>query len=400
MKDAVRMALVGCGGIAGAHVAGFKELSKRGCKDLVYTACCDPVEANARSRAKELAEIQGVEPKVFTDVPALLKAKVAVAGDLCLPHHLHHSIGVEVLEGGLHAMIEKPLGITIKASRLLIEAARRNKKILATAENTRRCLPSRACAWAIKERKLIGDIRTVHAAGVSFGPFDYEKPMFKWRGLKLLVGGGMIMDSGAHFADMQTLLFGEPEEVYCSMATNDQRIIPGAPIFGDVKPDVEDAWDAVIRFKSGVVTVWTYSRSSPGAPLRHGYYAGSEGTLEDLGWVFHCFEGGAKAVLADGKTMSKEEIEREYLLALDGDLKQRIFPYGCVNSFGVEIWDFADAIRTGRKPEMDGEDGLRAKALCEACFESAAAGKPVKYDDVLSGKIATYQKPIDDYWKL
>jgi hypothetical protein len=49
---------------------------------------------------------------------------------------------------------------------------------------------------------------------------------------------------------------------------------------------------------------------------------------------------------------------------------------------------------------MDGMAGLRSKALCEACFESATLGRPVKYDDVLNGTIRTFQKPIDEFWEL
>jgi predicted dehydrogenase len=400
-KDKVRLALVGCGGIAGSHINGLRALYERGCRDFIYTACCDPVAENAAKRAKEIAEIQGgEEPKVFPSLDSLVKAGLADGADLCLPHHLHHKLGAGALEGGLHVMIEKPLGLTVRASKLLIETAKRMKRILATAENTRRNLSSRAAVWAVKERGMIGEPRTYQAVSAVHGPFDYSKPMFKWRGLKMLNGGGMIMDSGAHFADMQQVLFGEPDEVSCVTANNDTRIIEGAPVFGDVRPDVEDSWHAVIKFKSGVTTTWTYSRNAPGANLRHGVCSGSAGTIEDQGFPFHCFEGGGRISLEGDKKISKEEIERDYLLSLDGETKERLFPYGCVNSFGVEIWDFADSIRKNRKPEMDGEDGLRAKALSEACFESAAAGHPVKHSDVLSGKIRAYQKPIDEYWGL
>ena len=396
----IRLALIGCGGISGAHIAGFKELVQKGCKDIVYTACCSGQEENAHRRARELAAIQGFEPKVFTNLQSLIESGIADGADMCLPHHLHHQLGVQALDGGLHAMIEKPMGITIKASRLIIEAARRNNRILATAENIRRGLSARACAWAIKERKVAGDIKEVHVADLSYGEFDYENPIMKWRGLKLLTGGGMIMDSGAHFADMQMVLFGEPEEISCHMWTNDNRTIPNAPVFGDAKPDVEDAWHAVIRFKNGTPVVWSYSRSYPGAALRHAYYFGSKGAIEDLGFGFHCFEGGGKAILENQTILTKEEMEREYLYSLDEEEKQRLFPFGCTHNFGIEIWDFADSIRNDRKPEIDGEDGLRAKALCEACFESATLGKPVKYDAVLAGKVSEYQAPINAYWKI
>ena len=396
----VRLALIGCGGISGAHIGGFKELVQKGCKDIVYSACCSGQEQNARRRARELGAIQGFEPKVFANIQTLIESGVADGADMCLPHHLHHQLGAQVLDGGLHAMIEKPLGITINASRLIIEAARRNNRILATAENVRRGLSARAWAWAIKEQKLAGDIKEVHIADLSYGEYDYENPIMKWRGLKLLTGGGMIMDGGAHFADMQMVLFGEPEEISCRIWTNDNRTIPNAPIFGDAKPDVEDAWHAIIRFKSGTSVAWSYSRSYPGASLRHACYFGSKGAIQDLGFGFHCFEGGGNATLKDQSVLTKEEIEREYVCSLDERQKQNLFPFGCTHNFGIEIWDFADSIRNSRKPEIDGEDGLRAKALCEACYESSMLDKPVKYDDVLSGKISGYQTPIDEYWKI
>jgi hypothetical protein len=49
---------------------------------------------------------------------------------------------------------------------------------------------------------------------------------------------------------------------------------------------------------------------------------------------------------------------------------------------------------------MDGYVGLAAKALCEACYESATADAPVKFADVLDGRINAYQRPIDAFWNL
>ena len=98
--------------------------------------------------------------------------------------------------------------------------------------------------------------------------------------------------------------------------------------------------------------------------------------------------------------MSSEEIQSEYLATLAEEEKARLFPYGATDGFAVEAWDFVNAVATGRRPEMDGYDGLRAKALCECCYESAVAGSPVKFEDVLTGKINAYQEPIDDFWGI
>jgi len=400
MTNGVKLALVGCGGISRAHVKGYADLYARGCRDFEVVACCDVRAENAEVRAGEIAEFQGVEPQVFSQVSELIKAGVADAADVCVPHCFHHSVAIELLEGGLHVMVEKPLGITILASQRIIEAAERNGRVLATGENVRRYPTARSCTWALRDQGLIGEVRLANIQSINYGPFDFTRPAAKWRGIKLLTGGGMIMDSGAHFTDMVQVLFGEPDEIYCSMASYDSRLIESAPIVGDAPADVEDSWQAMIRFKSGTTIGWTYSRSMYGETVRQASYYGSAGTMVDLGFPFHPFQGGGNCVLADGSEISSEQIKADYLASLAEAEKARLFPYGTEDGFAVEVWDFVHAIATGGKPEMDGYDGLRAKALCEACYESATLGKPVQFADVLEGRIDAYQKPINEFWEL
>lgn len=400
MADVVRLALVGCGGISRSHVKGYQELLARGCRDFVVTACCDVVRPNAEAAAARIAEIQGSEPRVFASVADLLAAGVADAADVCVPHYAHHLVALPLLAAGLHVLVEKPLGITVRASRAIIAAGKRHRRIVATAEQVRRGPNARACRWAIRERRLIGDVRMAVVQAVDNHDFDYNAPAFKWRAIKLLVGGGMIMDSGAHFADMVQHVFGEVEDVFCTMRTNRAPVIAGAPVLGDAPLDVEDTWNAIIRFRSGMTATWIYSRTAPGTPLRNAVYYGSGGTLRDLGFPFHCFQGGAEATLADGSTLAAAQIVEEYMATLSPAEKESLFPYGCLNDFGIEIYDFIRAIRTGGRPEMDGTDGLRAKALSEACFESATLGRPVRYAAVLAGRVRAFQAPIDAYWGL
>jgi predicted dehydrogenase len=400
MSNGVKLALVGCGGISRAHVKGYADLYARGCRDFEVVACCDVQAESAAVRAGEIAEFQGKRPEVYSQVSDLLKSGVSEAADVCVPHCFHHSVAIELLDGGVHVMVEKPLGITNLASLRIIEAADRNRRVLATGENVRRYPTARACTWAIREQALIGDVRMANIQSINYGPFDFTRPAAKWRGIKLLTGGGMIMDSGAHFTDMVQVLFGEPDEIFCSMASYDSRVIEAAPIVGDAPADVEDSWQAMIRFKSGTTIGWTYSRSMYGELVRQASYYGSEGTMVDLGFPFHPFQGGGNCVLADGTEIASEQIQLDYMASLDEAQRARLFPYGTEDGFAIEVWDFVDAIAAGRKPEMAGYDGLRAKALCESCYESATLGKPVKYVDVLEGRIDAYQKSINEFWEL
>jgi predicted dehydrogenase len=400
MTQPIGLALVGCGGISRAHVRGYQDLFERGCREFEITACCDVDLERAELRAAEISVFQGRKPAVLRDVEALAASGMAQAADLCLPHCFHHTVAEALLASGMHVMIEKPLGISVRASKRIIEAARAAGCILATGENIRRGLSARACAWALTTARLVGDLRMVNVQLISHSPFDYTRPAAKWRGIKRLTGGGMIMDSGAHLADMVQVLFGPVDEVWCTMQTLDTRTIEDAPVIGSAPADVEDTWHAVIRFASGLHLTWTYSRSLYGPDVRLGNYYGSAGMMQDLGFVFHPFQGGGEAHLADGSTLAKEDIEQAYLQSLSDGERERLFPYGATDGFAIEVWDFVHAIATDGRPEMDGLDGLRAKVLCEACYESAVAGRAVRYADVLASRIDAYQAPIDVFWGI
>ena len=399
-RPGVKLALVGCGGIAGAHVKGYADLWARGCREFEIAACCDVSREAAAARAREIAAFQGREPAVFTEVADLVKAGAAEAADLCTPHHVHHTAGVALLEGGWHVLCEKPLGLTVRASRRLIAAAEKGGRVLATAEQIRRLAGPRACRWAVCEEKMIGDVRFGDVQMIFSGQLNFADPKFKWRGVRLLTGGGMIMDSGAHFADMMLALFGEPERVWCRTDTLDPVEIDGVPVLGRARADVEDTWLAVLTFAGGVRVAWTYCRVQPGANLRSGRYFGSKGVIEALGPTFHPFQGGGQITLADGTVRPREWIEEQYFASLSADEKARLFPYDTRDGFALEVLDFVRAVTAGGRPELDGLDGLRAKALCMACYESSALGREVDYADVLAWRLDAYERPINEHWHI
>jgi predicted dehydrogenase len=400
MSTSTKLALVGCGGISAAHLNGYRDLHERGCRDFEIVACCDIAKANAETRAEEILTFQGTKPRVFESTETLVKSGAAEAADVCLPHAFHHSTTIELLQGGLHVLLEKPIGITIQATRKIMEAADIAGRILATAENIRRMPGPRACRWALCEAKLIGDVHAIHVNQNAYGPFDFSSPGMKWRGVKLITGGGMIMDSGAHLGDMMVHMFGDPDEVYCRMFTHNPEPFKDLPGFGDGNVDTEDTWQLIMSFKSGVQLNWTYTRIFPGASEASGHYYGTKGTMADSGFVMHPFQNGGSLVESDGTVRPSGWVERQYMDSLSDDEKNHLFPFGATDGFSIEVFDFIRAIRTGQPVEMDGEAGLRAKTLCMACYESAEAGTVVKYDDVLDGSVSAYQDPIDAHWGI
>ncbi|MCM8786360.1 MAG: hypothetical protein NC899_09065, partial [Candidatus Omnitrophica bacterium] len=186
----------------------------------------------------------------------------------------------------------------------------------------------------------------------------------------------------------------------CEIRRYDERMIEEVPFLKKAKADVEDTWDALIKFKNGIFINWFYSRSTPGFNLNFGLYSGESGAIKDKGFVFHPFQNGADIILKDGKIVKSEEIEKEFLNSLSDEEKEKLFPYNCYDGFGLEWIEFARCIKNGLKPEIDGETGLKIISFCESCYESDYMKLPVKYGDVYSGKIENYQKEINMFWKI
>lgn len=399
MADAVRLGMVGCGGIAQAHLNGYEALVNAGYDRVVITAVCDVSEENATATAARVEEIFGEVPQVFSTADEMVDAGAADAADICLPHAYHHTAGITCLEGGVHVMIEKPVGITVKATRRLMEAAEGTDLIIASAEQIRRCIGARAIEWAINDQKMYGDPLFFTQEVFSHSPFDRSSYKFAWRSLKILGGGGQILDGGAHFADMVQHVFGPVDEVFCSMKTLDQTIIE-LPDVEKQPADIEDYWTATLRWESGLTGHWSWSNYAAGDKLSTRMYYGTEGSFADRQEWQHPFQFGADLTLQDGTKVPYEQIEEQFMGTLSDEEKHQLFPYGITDGIAIECWDFIEAVADGRKPEIDAEEALQAKSLCFALYESAHANKPVKVADVRDGKISAYQDPINEYWDI
>jgi predicted dehydrogenase len=219
-------------------------------------------------------------------------------------------------------------------------------------------------------------------------------------------GGGATLDGGFHYCDSIRYFLGEVDKVYAE----GRAFESGEPVaFADAG---EDTLFATLTFKSGVVGMWSWSLSAGGEPLANVVFYGSEGSISDRtpsGAIYkHLFWRNPPSLPSeaglltrrDGSTLTLAEVEQLHLASL-GDRAEELFPRGCTDGFAFEIWEFAEAVR-GRKArvEVDGWEGLRSLAVCEAIYESAYSGQPVRVEDVESGKVRAFQQSIDAHWGL
>ena len=389
----VRVAVIGCGGIARAHLRGYRTFREHEPDLFAMPAVCDTVRASAESFADEVASFQGSRPKVYTRVDRMLAREELDGADICTPHSLHHVNAIECLQAGLNVMVEKPIGITIRATKAIIKAAKQAKRFAATAENIRRGLSQRTGYWAINEEGLIGQPLMFFMQYIGAQDPARERH-WHWRVDHWMGGGGMVMDSGAHFCDTVRYFYGDAERVAAEV--RQYRKWPHRKGKRLVNDDREDTWTATIVFESGMVGNWAWSQALGGHDLSNVATYGSEGCLVDDADIFHGPHGSARIVRNDGTVHPFSDLQEAFLKSLGPEGRRCLFPHDVYDGMALEIYDFLTAIADGRAPEIDAEAGLRAKAIAEAIFESGFAGKSVLLKDVLSGRVCGYQRPIDE----
>ncbi len=394
----INLAMVGCGGMAGAHLNGYQELLNKGETRFRIVAAVDEALDRAKGFAERIEGFSGQKVNAYKNVAQLLNGEKNLDGaDICSPHGLHHVLGCELLNGGVNVLVEKPIGITVKASKKIIQTAKRKRLVAATAEQCRRAIGQRTIHWAFNDG-LLGQPRMWWAVRAGWSD-PQNVPNWHWRVDRKLGGCGMVMDSGAHWVDTMRYWFGEVDSVYARVEQMYDR--PHNKNGKLVNSAMEDFWTSIFNFKSGLVGTWSWTTSAPGKGFTHLTMSGTKGSIIDSD-VFHpaAFQANGECQLVDGTSYNMPRLQELYLETLSQRKQDLLFPYGITGGVTLELWDFIDALSKGRPVEIDAEEGLRSKAISEAVYESGKSGQVVKVADVLSGKIDGYQRDVDRAWKL
>ena len=381
MSEVLRLGMIGCGGIAGAHVRGYKALWDNQMREFEIAATCDIDKARAEKMATDIGAWQGKKPNVYGGLEEFLsKEKDVQAVDICAVHRAHHTLAVPCLEAGKHVTIEKPLAITMRTGKMMLDAAKRTKRILHVAENYRRTPQNRAIHWTLRQGR-IGKPRMIYWIDAGERLWYWT-----WREHRDQAGGGWTLDGGVHFADLFRYHIGEVKEIFSvSKAYFPTRYKKRETLEDPVKVDVEDTTVSVLTFANGVTGQWTSTSVAPGAGFNKRVIYGEEGSLD--------LNAGLKTRKQELKL---DELVYEFMNTISKEEKERFFPRGVTDSIAAELKEFIDSVLHGAPMETSGEDQYKSLAVCFGVYESAATNQPVRIRDIEGLKIEEYQRDLNE----
>ena len=334
-------------------------------KSAQVLAACD-VDRRYLERARQFVDrTYGTQDcATYRDFRELIARPDLDAVVIATPDHWHAVQTILACRAGKDVFCEKPLSLTVREARAMVNAGRRYQRVVQTGSQSRSNGRVRFGCEVVRQGR-IGQVREVH---VTCGPpsvpcilpaepvpdyldWDLWLGPAPWRPYHSLIhprhfrawfdysGGGMT-DWGAHHFDIAQWALGMDD-------TGPVEIIP---------PDGRDYQYLTLKYAGGVV-------------VRHTGHDVSQGV------TFLGSEGRVSLMAVSGRTVFEpEELGRECR-----DLEtQSNDPLANKGHYA----NFLESIRTRKKPAADVEIGCRTVTVCHLANIAHALRRPLRWDPV------------------
>jgi len=322
----LKISVLGCGYWGKNHVRNFAELG-------FLHSVCDPDNQISEKFAQEY----GVPALSFEDV---LKDPTCAGVVIATPATLHASLAQRALEAGKHVFVEKPLTLDIAEAQALCLLARTQQRILMVGH----ILQYHKAYLKLKEmvsKGELGKLQYIYSNRLNLGKIRTEENIW-W-------------NVAPHDVSMILGLVNElPTKVYATGATF-------------LSSQIHDIATAHLSFQNGVEAHIHVS-------WLHPFKQQMLVVIGDKGMaVFDdCLPWDQKLSFYNSHVVSKQG----FLEAIKGE--QKFISLETDEPLKRECLSFIEAIKTGKPPVTDGEEGLRVLQVLTAAQESMDQQKLVK----------------------
>lgn len=254
------------------------------------------------------------------DAEALLRAGIDAA-IIAAPTHLHHDIAKQCIDQGVHVLVEKPIASTIEESRAIVAAARRAGVTLMVGHVERFNPAVQSIKRAIKDQNILS------IAITRVGPFPPR-----------MSNVGVVIDLGVHDIDL-IRWFTESE------------IVEIQPQMSSAVAEREDIALLQFRTASGVLAHINTNWLTP-FKARNIHIATRD-----------------KYLIADLLTLQVTEC---FGFQPDGSYSMRHLSVGYAEPLRSELVAFVDAVRSGERPAVTGEEAVASLEIAIRCLDARA----------------------------
>jgi len=331
MPKTVKVAFIGSGGMAQAHVPGLEKM-----EGVKIAGFCDV----SLDRAKQMAAAHGGQG--FKSATKMLDATEPDCCYVLLPPFAHGRAEMACIEREIPFFIEKPINKSWRQACSIAQAVA-DKNLLTSAGYMNRYHKA-----IRKAQKTLSKDPAVYVNGGWIGGTpspDPSRPISVWWVQKAM-SGGQFVEQVTHTVDIVRFLCGDATDVSAFAA---QGFNKGIPTY-----DIDDAMAVCIKFKSGAVAnLHSCCASNARGGVSLDVYA-SKIAFEFRGWGHDC------------KVFKKGQVTEE----IPGD----------PNIFRVEDEAFIKAVRSGTDSAIlcSYADALKTLEITLAANKSAEKGKAVK----------------------
>jgi UDP-N-acetyl-2-amino-2-deoxyglucuronate dehydrogenase len=341
----MRVGIIGTGAIAYKHVEAYRNIG------FQVTVCTDAVESSGRKFAA------ASEAQFVPTYEEVCRHPEVDYVDVCTFPDFRLQPLEACAAAGKHIQVQKPVATNLETARQMIEVARSAGIQFGVVSQHRFDDSTQFLKRAIEAGRL-GKILEADAYVKWHRNAEYYSRPIK--GSWATEGGGALINQAVHQVDVLQWLMGGVGEVF------------GYWQLGSLhKIESEDLVNALLRYRSGATGVVQASTAMwPGYSERIEIH-GTKGTAVITGYTLTTWD-----VAGD---------EGEPPPMVSGNLTGASDPMAIpLEPFERQFEDFADAIRTGRRPLVDGVEGYKALEVVLGVYRSCREGKPV----TLSGGVA------------
>ena len=189
----LKIALVGVGGISGAHIPAWEER-----RDAELVALCD-------IRAEQMEKYKNKH--CYTDFDEMLKNEEIDILDICLPTYLHAEFAIKAMNMGINVICEKPVSLNAAdVARVYSTAKSTNVKFMVA--QVLRFWPEYSIIKEIYDTGKYGRLLSGHMGRLGV------RPKWSWDGWMMDENRSGLVPFDLHIHDLDFIVyaFGKPKE--------------------------------------------------------------------------------------------------------------------------------------------------------------------------------------------